>query len=86
MSVPRPRRPRSSPESNLGTVLALSGLVFCGCGLLGLIVLVMPAAIGLVLIVVGFTIPIALQYLIWGWWLSRIRDEEQECETHEEEV
>jgi len=53
--------------------------------LLGLVVLVMPAALGFVLVIAGFTLPLALHYVIWGWWLSKMRDDalQRERESHD---
>lgn len=52
----------------VGTVLAIVLVVVSCAGLAGILVLLALAG------VVGF---VALQYLIWGWWLGkRIREEE----------
>ena len=52
----------------VGTVLAIVLVVVSCAGLAGILVLLALGG------VVGF---VALQYLIWGWWLGkRIREEE----------
>lgn len=61
---------QSDSERNAGTFLALFGLVIIACSLLALIIMVLPQAIGVVLVVGGFIIMAALQYMIWGYWLS----------------
>lgn len=85
MDAPEPPPPPSLPSrnrrgSNGATALALFGLLICGFLLLGLVVLVMPAALGFVIVIVGFTLPLALHYVIWGWWLSKMRDDALERE------
>ncbi|MSR59596.1 MAG: hypothetical protein EXS05_18460 [Planctomycetaceae bacterium] len=71
----RPARPRSQ-QSNAGTAIALFGLLFVGGALLGLTALVMPQFLGLILVVGGvFVLPAAFHYLVWGWWMSQIKDD-----------
>jgi hypothetical protein len=66
-------------ERNVATYLALFALVIVAVGLLFLTTLVMPAAAGLVLVILGFFGVVALHYVVWGWWLShRINREEEE--------
>jgi hypothetical protein len=61
---------QSESERNAGTFLALFGLVVIASSLLALMVMVLPQAIGVVLVLGGFVIMAALQYMIWGYWLS----------------
>lgn len=79
---PRPQRTApSSDQSNAGTWIALFGLILIGGALLGLTVLVMPQFIGLVAVVGGlFVVPIAFHYLVWGWWMSQMKDDDPDDE------
>ncbi|MCA9117995.1 MAG: hypothetical protein KDA79_23145 [Planctomycetaceae bacterium] len=61
---------RSTSDRNAATLLALGFLLFCGVGLLALVALVMPQALGLVLVGGGFVLVCGFHYLVWGWWLS----------------
>lgn len=73
-----PAKPRSqrSSQSNSATLLALFGLLMVGGALLGLVTLVMPQAMAIVLVVGGlFVGPLVLHYLIWGWWLSQLKED-----------
>lgn len=71
-------RERAAPSGgNAGTLLALIRLLFVGGGLLFLTALVLPQALGLFLVVLGFASIALLHYFVWGRWLSRqIADEE----------
>ncbi|MCC7421075.1 MAG: hypothetical protein IT428_12405 [Planctomycetaceae bacterium] len=60
----------SDSQRNAATFLALFGLMIIASSLLALIIMVLPQAIGVVLVVGGFAIMAALQYMIWGYWLS----------------
>lgn len=71
------RRPSSS-QSNAATALALAGLVVLGLSLLTLVAFVLPFVRGIIVIAMLFIIPAAFHYLVWGWWLSQMRDEESE--------
>jgi hypothetical protein len=76
-----PERPRRDPqrlaESNAATVVALFGLLVIGGGLMGLIALVLPQFMAVLLVVGGlFVLPVAFHYLVWGWWLSQMRERE----------
>ncbi|HTI49425.1 MAG TPA: hypothetical protein VL475_00685 [Planctomycetaceae bacterium] len=74
---PRPVPPAAkSGQSNAGTFIALFGLILMGGSLVGLTALVLPQFLGLVLVVGGlFVVPALFHYLVWGWWLSQIKDE-----------
>jgi membrane protein YdbS with pleckstrin-like domain len=79
---PRPRRTSpDSAQSNAATAIALFGLLLVGGALLGLTVLVLPQIVGLVAVVGGlFVIPIAFHYLVWGWWMSQMKDDDPDDE------
>jgi hypothetical protein len=74
---PRPRRTApSEAESNAATWIALFGLLLIGGALLGLTVLVLPQFLGVIAVAGGlFAVPIAFHYLVWGWWMSQMKDE-----------
>ena len=60
------------PESrNAATFLALFGLMALAAGLMFLTAMVLPQIFFLGLVVVGFVMSIAFHYLLWGWWLSK---------------
>jgi hypothetical protein len=52
--------------------------------LLGLMALVLPQLLGVLIVILIFAIPAAFHYLIWGWWLSQVRDRESETEKNED--
>ena len=67
-------------QANAGTAIALVGLVFMSAAMLGLMALVLPELLGVLLVILIFAVPAVFHYLIWGWWLSRMRDAEPENE------
>lgn len=70
------RDPAVAMRANLATMIALFGLLAIAAGLLGLMALVLPHLLGIVVVVFTlFAGPIALHYLVWGWWLSQLKDE-----------
>lgn len=77
MSEGRPPGSRRSPsnQSSAATLLALFGLLLIGGGLLGLTALVLPFVWGFVIVAMLFIVPIAFHYLVWGWWMSQMKDE-----------
>lgn len=62
---------RSKNEADQRTLIALLLLVFVSLMLLGLTALVMPALLGVVLVVGGMLIFGSAHYILWGWWLPR---------------
>lgn len=76
MSIDRPKSRNSPAGNNAATFLALGGLVVVGLGLLGLVSLVLPQFLGILLVVALFIVPVAFHYLVWGWWLSQVRERE----------
>jgi CHASE2 domain-containing sensor protein len=62
---------RSKNEADQRTLIALLLLVFVSLLLLGLTALVMPALLGVVLVVGGMLIFGSAHYILWGWWLPR---------------
>jgi hypothetical protein len=75
-----PRIPPSrKPQSNANTAIALFGLLLISGGILGLMSLVLPQVAGLLLVVLlVFVVPMALHYIVWGWWLSQMKESEDE--------
>ena len=71
--------PSQRPESNSGTAIALFGLLLISGAILGLMSLVLPQVAGVLLVVLlVFVVPMALHYVVWGWWLSQMKDVEDE--------
>ncbi|MGH7201878.1 MAG: hypothetical protein ACREJB_14825 [Planctomycetaceae bacterium] len=76
-----PRRPRPEPAGNAGTLIALLGLLLIGGGLIALAALVIGGAVaGLFLVVFGLLFLGVFHYVTWGWWLSRLPDEDEDEE------
>jgi Flp pilus assembly protein TadB len=66
-------------QSNAGTAIALFGLIVISGAILALMSLVLPQVAGILLVVlVIFVIPMALHYLVWGWWLSQMKEPEED--------
>ena len=73
-------RPSSNDNQNVGTMLALVGLILIALFLFGLVTLILPLP-GVVFwfVVLAFLFFIgAFQYIILRWWFSRRRFEEHE--------
>jgi Flp pilus assembly protein TadB len=74
----RPKLPGGRPRAqkkggNLGTVIGFLAVLF-GSGLfVALTALVMPSALGVVIVVFGAAIFFLLHYLTWGRWLINRR-------------
>jgi hypothetical protein len=75
---------RESTVRNLGTFLALFALLLMSGGLLALVAVVLPQALGLLLILGGFVFVVAFHYLTWGWWMS-IKPAPVDVEEEDEE-
>jgi hypothetical protein len=74
------RNSSSNGQSNAATAIALVGLLLISAALLGLMALVLPQLLGILIVILIFAVPAAFHYLIWGWWLSQVRDQEREAE------
>ena len=61
---------------NARTFIALLGLLVIAWALLFLVAMVLPQIFGLLLVVGGFVSILALHYLLWGFWLSKLLAEE----------
>ena len=70
----------STARSDMATAIALLGLVIIALGLLGLMALVLPQVLGVVIVILIFIVPAVLHYLVWGWWMSQVREQEIEVE------
>lgn len=77
--MPKPES-TSTARSDAATAIALLGLVILALGLLGLMALVLPQVLGIVVVILIFAVPAALHYLVWGWWMSQLREQEVEAE------
>jgi hypothetical protein len=71
-----PRAP--VPRGNAATFLALFVLIGFCIGLIVLSALVLPQMLGLVLVIFGFSLFVAFHYLVWGWWMARLRPNDDE--------
>jgi len=58
-------------QRNAGTCLAMLGLFSAAIALISFAAMVLPQIRGLVLVVGGMAVFIALHYVTWGYWLSR---------------
>ena len=54
----------SRPDANAGTFAALLGLGFAGLLLLGMVAIVLPQALGLMLVIAFFGMIISIQYVL----------------------
>lgn len=67
---------------NAATMTALMCMLVAVALLILLTAMVMPAILGLVLVVAVFPATFALHYIVWGWWLSALvkpdKDESRE--------
>jgi hypothetical protein len=79
------RNAPSTSQSNVATAIALFGMVLLAAALLGLMAMVLPQLLGILVVILIFAVPAAFHYLVWGWWLSQMRDEELEAERREED-
>lgn len=61
----------SDHEKDRGTLTALLGLMFVSGLILFVIGMVFPNVLWLFAIVFGFVFFIAVQYVVWGYWLSK---------------
>lgn len=75
-------RGSGKPQTNAATAVALFGLLLVSGAILGLMSLVLPQVAGVLLVVLLiFVCPMVLHYLLWGWWLSQMKDTENEDEN-----
>jgi len=72
--------PANPGHGNGPTLLALLALLVMAWLLLLLIAMVLPQILGLVVVVGGLASFMALNYLLWGHWLSRMLAEAQQRE------
>ncbi len=78
------RNSSSNSQSNAATAIALLGLLLIAAALLGLMALVLPQVLGILIVILIFAVPAVFHYLVWGWWLSQVRDREAEMEEVED--
>jgi len=74
-------RPKSNPEHNPATFLALIALTGVALGLLLLSAIVLPQTLGIVAVVCGFFFFGAFHYLVWGWWLPKWLPKDEDDES-----
>ena len=60
--------------------MALTLVVFAALLLLGLTALVMPAVLGIVLVVGGMLLFGSAHYVVWGWWLPRFLNRDRDAD------
>ncbi len=67
----------SDDQRNSATFAALAMLLLISAAFLALVALVLPDLLWMVVIAIGLTLSVVLQYLIWGRWLTSVlRDKE----------
>ena len=70
---------------NAATFMALGVLILAAIAFLVLVAMVVPSALGIFAVGLGFSMFIAFHYLVWGWWLSeRLNRPEQVAESESE--
>ena len=71
---------RTKGEADQRTLMALTLVVFASLMLLGLTALVMPALLGIVLVVGGMLLFGSAHYVLWGWWLPRFLNRNRDAD------
>ena len=71
---------RIKSEADQRTLMALTLVVFAALLLLGLTALVMPALLGIVLVVGGMLLFGSAHYVLWGWWLPRFLNRNRDAD------
>jgi|GEM_PF-1893841 len=71
-------RAGSGVRSNVGTYLALAGLLVMAAGLLALMAFVNIAFFGVLIVIVAFFGMGLFHYVVWGWWLSSLPSDDDE--------
>ncbi len=71
---------RIKGEADQRTLMALTLVVFASLMLLGLTALVMPALLGIVLVVGGMLLFGSAHYVLWGWWLPRFLNRNRDAD------
>jgi Flp pilus assembly protein TadB len=82
--MPQRNSPATRNQSNAGTAIALVGLVLVSAMILGLMALVLPELLGVLVVILIFAVPAAFHYVVWGRWLSQMRDTESDEENVED--
>ncbi len=70
--------PPSQSEKNIATLIALTGVLLVTVGLIALITMVIPQFLLVVVVFFGFVIMIAFHYFVWGRWLSKQKQEDED--------
>lgn len=70
---------RKPNARNSGTILALFALLAAFAGMIGLTAMVLPAALGFVAVIFGMFSFGVLHYLLWGWWLGKPRQPDEDA-------
>lgn len=65
-------RPPRQPGGNTGFWLGMAAIIGAVLGFMGFVSVVLPDAIFLFLVMFGFVGFIALHYVTWGRWLTRV--------------
>ena len=80
--LPSQRRRKSGKHADTGTAFGLVAVVLLTAGFLGLGAMVAPNLMVIVGLGAGLGLFIALHYVLWGRWLVRHLNKENE-DTHE---
>jgi CHASE2 domain-containing sensor protein len=77
---------RSKSQADQRTLIALLLMVFVSLLLLGLTALVMPALLGVVLVIGGMLLFGSTHYLLWGWWLPRYLNRHPDPDSDDKKI
>ncbi len=61
---------KSKSEADTRTLMALLVVVLAASLLMALIAMILPAVLGIVLVVGGIGWFAVMHYVVWGWWLT----------------
>ena len=61
---------KSKSEADTRTLMALLMIVVVASLLMAFIAMILPAVLGIVLVVGGIGWFAVMHYVVWGWWLS----------------
>lgn len=76
---------KGNSGNNAATFMALGVLILAAIAFLVLVAMVVPSALGVFAVGLGFSMFIAFHYLVWGWWLGdRLNRADQAAESESE--
>ena len=77
---------KSKSEADARTLIALLMVVLAATLIMALIAMILPAVLGVVLVVGGIGWFALMHYVVWGWWLGGYlrRQAERDAEQNDE--